>query len=130
LKGVAANFGPQVHRKFLVREVVAQEGPVAAFTGTNEIELVDTGGHGARPREAADPIVGARALIGGVQTSVSRRLNPALAGYRGDCYAATAHNIVPERARLSGTLRAMQKSELFCGMKPTESPSLQHLFTV
>lgn len=85
LKGVAAIFGPQVDRKFLVREVVAQEGPVVASTDTYEIELVDTGGHGARPREAADPIVGAGALIGALQTTVSRRLNPALAGYRGDC---------------------------------------------
>src|SRR5207244_690118 len=77
LDGVAAIFGAHVDRRFAVGEVVAQEGPLAAAADTFEIELVGSGAHGARPHEAADPIVGAAALIGALQTILARRVNPA-----------------------------------------------------
>ncbi len=108
LEGVSAIFGAHVDRRFLLGQVVAQDGALAASTDTFDIELIGKGAHGARPHEAADPIVGAGALIGALQTIVSRRLNPSLAGVVtvGTVHAGTAHNIIPDRAKLSGTLRA------------------------
>jgi hippurate hydrolase len=49
-------------------------------------------------------------LIIALQTIVSRRLNPAHAGVvsLGTVHAGTASNIIPQRAHLTGTLRATQ----------------------
>ena len=108
LDGVAAIFGAHVDRRFAVGEVVAQEGPLAAAADTFEIELVGSGAHGARPHEAADPIVGAAALIGALQTIVARRVNPAYPAVVsvGSVRAGSAPNVIPDRATLTGTLRA------------------------
>lgn len=109
LDGVSAIFGAHVDRRFLVGEVVAQAGPLAASADTFEITLVGRGAHGARPHESADPVVGAGALIGALQTIVSRRLNPAIPAVVtvATVHAGTASNVIPDRAVLGGTLRAV-----------------------
>lgn len=108
LEGVAAIFGAHVDRRFEIGQVVAEAGPLAAAADMFEIELVGKGAHGARPHEACDPIVGAAALINALQTIVARRMNPAHAGVVsvGTINSGTASNIIPERAKLTGTLRA------------------------
>jgi amidohydrolase len=108
LAGVQAIFGAHVDRRFTVGQVVAQAGPLAASADTFAIELVGRGAHAARPHEAADPIVGAGALITALQTVVSRRVNPASPAVLtiGRITAGTAPNIIPHRAVLQGTLRA------------------------
>jgi hippurate hydrolase len=109
LDDVRAIFGGHVDRRFSVGDVVADDGPLAASADTFEIELVGQGAHAARPHESADPIVGLGALIGAMQTIVSRRLNPATAGVVtiGTAHAGTAPNVIPERAILTGTVRAV-----------------------
>lgn len=108
LDGVRAIFGGHVDRRFEVGQVVAQAGALAASSDTFTIELHGTGSHGARPHESSDPIVGAAALVGALQTLVSRRLDPAQPGVVtvGTISAGTAANIIPDRANLSGTIRA------------------------
>ena len=108
LDEVKAIFGAHVDRRFAVGEVVAQEGPLAASAETFEVRLRGVGGHGARPHEANDPIVGLGALVTALQTIVSRRLNPAHPGVVtiGKVHAGTAPNIIPEEALVAGTLRA------------------------
>lgn len=108
LDGVSAIFGAHVDRRFTIGQIVAESGPIAASTDTFQIELIGSGAHGARPHESADPIVGASALINALQTIVSRRLNPDQPGVVsiGIVNAGTAPNIIPDRAELSGTLRA------------------------
>jgi amidohydrolase len=108
LEGVQAIFGGHVDRRFQVGEVVADAGPLAASADTFEIVLTGRGAHGARPQESADPIVGAAALIGALQTIVSRRLSPAAPGVVtvGTIQSGTAPNIIPETATLTGTVRA------------------------
>jgi hippurate hydrolase len=109
LEGVRAIFGGHVDRRFAVGQVVADDGPLAASADMFEIELVGQGAHAARPHESADPIVGAGALFGALQTIVSRRLNPANPGVVtiGAVHAGTASNVIPERAKLTGTIRAV-----------------------
>jgi amidohydrolase len=109
LDGVAAIFGAHVDRRFIVGHVVADDGPLAASADTFTIELVGRGAHAARPQESADPIVGAGALIGALQSIVARRLHPATPGVVtiGTVHAGTANNIIPDRAVLTGTLRAV-----------------------
>lgn len=108
LEGARAIFGAHVDRRFAVGQVVAQPGPLAASTDSFTISLTGAGAHGARPHEAADPVVGLAALVTALQTIVSRRLDPAQPGVVtvGMVHAGTAPNIIPESATLRGTVRA------------------------
>ena len=58
----------------------------------------------------ADPIVAAAAIISALQSIVSRRLNPATPGVVtiGSIHAGSASNVIPERATLTGTVRAVE----------------------
>ena len=87
---------------------MADDGPLAASADEFRIELLGQGAHGARPHEAADPIVGAAALIMALQTIVSRRVDPSDPAVVsvGHIHSGTASNVIPERALLTGTLRA------------------------
>jgi amidohydrolase len=108
LDEVEVIFGAHVDRRFTVGQVVAQAGPIAASADEFAIELVGRGAHGARPQESADPVVALGALIGALQTIVSRRVNPAVPAVVtvGMVSAGSAPNIIPDRASLRGTLRA------------------------
>ncbi len=110
LDGVQAIFGGHVDRRFEVGQVVADDGPLAASADVFEIELVGGGAHAARPHESRDPIVALGAVISAIQSIVSRRLNPATPGVVtiGMVHAGTASNVIPDRAKLSGTVRAVE----------------------
>lgn len=110
LEGVRAIFGGHVDRRFEVGQVVAEEGPLAASADTFSIELVGAGAHAARPHESRDPIVAAAAIITALQTIVARRLNPATPGVVtvGSVHAGSAPNVIPDRALLTGTVRAVE----------------------
>ncbi len=105
-----AIFGGHVDRRFDVGQVVADEGPLAASADTFEIELVGAGAHAARPHESRDPIVALAAVISAIQSIVARRLNPATPGVVtiGTVHAGAAPNVIPDRATLSGTVRAVE----------------------
>lgn len=110
LDGVAAIFGGHVDRRFEVGQVVADAGPLAASADTFEIEVVGQGAHAARPHEARDPIVAAAAIVTAIQTIVARKLNPAAPGVVtvGQISAGNAPNVIPDRATLRGTIRAVE----------------------
>ena len=103
-------FGGHVDRRFEVGYVVADEGPLAASADMFTIELIGAGAHAARPHEARDPIVAAAAVVTALQTIVSRRLNPATPGVVtvGTLNAGSAHNVIPDRATITGTVRAIE----------------------
>ena len=109
LDGVQGIFGAHVDRRFDVGVVVADAGPLAASADTFAIELRGQGAHAARPHEARDPIVAAAALVTAIQTIVSRKLNPAVPGVVtvGQISAGSAPNVIPDRAELRGTVRAV-----------------------
>jgi amidohydrolase len=110
LHDVRAIFGGHVDRRFEVGQVVADVGPLAASADTFEIELIGAGAHAARPHESRDPIVAAAAVITALQSIVARRLNPATPGVVtvGSINAGSASNVIPDRARLTGTVRAVE----------------------
>lgn len=109
LDGVQGIFGAHVDRRFEVGVVVADAGPLAASADTFDIELQGQGAHAARPHEARDPVVAAAALVMAIQTIVARRLNPAVPGVVtvGQISAGSAPNVIPDRAQLRGTIRAV-----------------------
>jgi amidohydrolase len=109
LDEVAAIFGAHVDRRFVVGEVVAQAGPLAAAADTFEITVTGRGAHGARPHESADPVVCAAAIVTALQTIVARRVNPSTPAVVtvATMRAGSAPNVIPDVATLGGTLRAI-----------------------
>lgn len=110
LDGVRAIVGGHVDMRFTVGQVVADPGPIAASTDQFAVEIVGHGAHAARPHEARDPIAAAAALVGALQAIVARRLPP---GEPAVVTVATVHggsapNVIPDRATLGGTLRAIR----------------------
>jgi amidohydrolase len=74
-----------------------------------EIKVIGKGTHGARPEEGSDPIVAGAALITLLQSVVSRNVKPTLAGVItvGLFQGGTVGNVIPESARMTGTIRAL-----------------------
>jgi len=107
---------PRVERTFALHlysglecgKVGIRDGPFFASSDRFEIELIGMGGHGAMPDKAIDPVVAAAQLIGLLQTVVSREVSPAepVVVTVGSVHAGTTFNVIPERARLQGTVRA------------------------
>jgi hippurate hydrolase len=109
LDDAAAIFGGHVDRRFVVGQVVAQAGSLAAAADTFEITIIGHGAHGARPHESADPVVCAAQIIMALQTIVARRVNPSTPAVVtvATMHAGRAQNVIPDQASIGGTLRAI-----------------------
>ena len=109
LDDVGAIFGAHVDLTFEIGQAMIQPGAVGAAADRFEVELLGRGAHGARPHQGLDPIVGAAQVISAIQTVVTRRVppdQPAVVTV-GAVEAGTAHNVIPERAVLKGTMRSL-----------------------
>src|SRR6201996_696012 len=82
-------------------------GPVMAAVGFFDITVTGLGSHGASPHQGIDPIVVSAAIIGAVQTIVSRTIEPIEGGVVsvGSIAGGEAYNILPERVVMKGTAR-------------------------
>lgn len=106
---VEAIFGFHVWNDLDSGKIGLKEGPLLASTGRFEIEVKGVGGHGAAPHKAVDPIVVASSIVLNLQTIVSRTLDPLESGVVSACsiHSGTAFNVIPERAHILGTYRAL-----------------------
>ena len=79
-----------------------------------DITVKGRGAHGAWPNSAIDPVVAACHIGTALQTVVARNLAPSDMGVlsitRID--GGNAYNVIPERARMGGTVRAMKRETL------------------
>ncbi len=71
------------------------------------ITIEGRGGHGGRPHQTRDPLVAGAHLVTALQTIVSRNLNPVDSGVVsvGRFDAGKTRNVIPQTARLEGTIR-------------------------
>ncbi|WP_237482063.1 amidohydrolase [Lichenibacterium dinghuense] len=84
-------------------------GAVMAAGTRFTVAIEGRGGHAAQPHLAVDPIAIGCALVGQLQTLVSRRTDPVKAGVLSVCmfHAGEADNVLPARAEIRGTIRAL-----------------------
>jgi amidohydrolase len=83
-------------------------GPLMAAVDGLNIKVTGRGAHGATPWESIDPIVVASQIINGIQTIVSRQTEltkGAAVITIGSIHAGIRRNIIPEEAKLEGTIR-------------------------
>lgn len=89
--------------------VGTRPGPLLAAADTFEIEVTGVGSHAAFPHLGADPIVAGAAIVNAVQSIISRNTDPLDAAVLSvtQFHSGTTHNIIPESARIEGTVRTL-----------------------
>ncbi len=88
-------------------KIGVRNGPFLPSSDRFTIEVLGTGGHGAMPHSARDPIVAAGHVITVLQTIVSREVaakDPVVVTV-GAVQAGTTFNVIPDTATLRGTVR-------------------------
>jgi amidohydrolase len=106
---VSQIYGLHGHPKSRVGDVSTRVGPLLAAACRFEIHVRGKGGHAAAPHLAVDPIVASAAIVGALQTIASRNVDPldSVVVTIGRIEAGVAHNVIPETAILTGTLRTL-----------------------
>jgi hippurate hydrolase len=86
-------------------------GPIMAAADAFEMTVRGTGGHGAFPHQTTDAITMAAQIVTALQTVVSREVDPVEPAVVtvGEIGAGSAFNIIPETARLGGTVRTLNE---------------------
>ncbi|MEV4599505.1 M20 family metallopeptidase [Amycolatopsis sp. NPDC049253] len=119
-EGVLDAAGPRVSRAFGLHMMAnvptgllqVRGGAMMASADTFRVEVIGRGGHGSAPQEAIDPVPAAAAMVGALQTMVTRRIgvfDPAVISVT-RIEAGTTTNIIPETAVLEGTIRTLSEA--------------------
>jgi hippurate hydrolase len=91
--------------------IASRAGPLLASSDKIRIKVRGRGGHASMPHDALDPIPIACEIVTALQAFVTRRINvfdPAVITIA-QIEAGTTDNIIPEEARLWGTLRTLSE---------------------
>ena len=88
---------------------VFRDGAAMASSDYATIHIHGTGGHGAMPHLAADPLVAAASIVMALQTIVSRNVDPLHTAVVtvGALHAGNANNVIPAVATMELSVRAL-----------------------
>jgi amidohydrolase len=113
LEETGAVVAAHVHPDVPWGSVSVEAGPVNASSDNLRITVEGSGGHGAYPHRAHDPILALSHSIVALQSLVSRRLDPTHAAVFsvGWMRAGSAENVIPGVAEAGGTLRALDPTD-------------------
>lgn len=86
-------------------------GPIMAAADVLRVRVTGRGGHASAPQDACDPVPAAAAMVGGLQTLLTRRVGPQESAVLtvSRIEAGTTDNVIPETAELTGTLRTLSQ---------------------
>jgi amidohydrolase len=104
---VDAAFAIHTGHDFQTGTMVARGGPLLAGANSFTITVTGRGGHASRPHTTVDPVVVASQIVVALQTLVSREVEPGVPAVitLGSLQAGTTFNVIPDRARIMGTIR-------------------------
>ena len=121
--------------------IAAAPGPIMAAADGCKITVRARGSHAAMPHYSIDPIAIAVQLYTAMQTIVSRNVDPLKSAVVSvtTFHAGSAHNVIPETAELSASIRTFDPevrelirkriSELCAGMEAMHGASIQAEYT-
>ena len=107
---VDAIFGLHINSATDVGTIKYKSGGIMAAAQTFEINIKGKQAHGSRPWSGVDPILAAASIIQGLQTIISREAELTKEGAVitvGMINAGIRSNIIPESAKLVGTIRTL-----------------------
>jgi len=90
-------------------DVHTRPGPLMAAADAIRVTVHGRGGHASAPHDALDPVPAAAAMVGALQTALTRRVDthqPAVLTIA-HITAGTTNNVIPETAFMEGTLRTL-----------------------
>jgi len=92
-----------------VGQFAIRTGPIMAATDSVDIKIEGLGGHAARPHKCIDSVLVGAQLISGLQSIVSRTVDPLDSAVISICefHAGNARNVIPQTAELRGTIRTL-----------------------
>jgi amidohydrolase len=92
-----------------VGQFAIRTGPIMAATDSIDIKIEGLGGHAARPHKCIDSVLVGAQLISGLQSIVSRTVDPLDSAVISICefHAGNARNVIPQTAELRGTVRTL-----------------------
>jgi amidohydrolase len=106
-------FGVHAFANIVSGHLGYRSGPLMAASDQYEIVVRGRSTHGANPWNGVDPIVVAAQIVLGLQTIVSRQIDitaqPAIITV-GQFDAGVRNNIIPDTARLVGTIRTFDEA--------------------
>ena len=109
-----AVFGMHNRPGLAVGEFCVRSGAMMAGGAFFDIDIVGKGAHGARPESGIDSVVIASHMVTALQTIVSRNANPldTVVMSVTQIHSGDAYNVIPQTARLSGTVRAFSSEAM------------------
>lgn len=109
LDGVDAALGLHLWNPLTVGTVGVRPGSIMAAHDRLDVVVHGRGGHGGMPHDTRDPVVGLGLMVTALQTVVARGVSPLDAAVVtvGIVEAGRAFNVIPDTARLSGSIRSL-----------------------
>jgi hippurate hydrolase len=97
-----------------VGKFVTGPGARAAGGAFFDIEIEGKGAHGAHPQQSIDPVLVACHLGTSLQSIISRNVNPRDAAVLSitRIESGDAYNVIPQKARMAGTVRALSRGAM------------------
>ena len=110
-KGVDVIYGLHSSPFLEPGQIGIRKGPLMARPDEFNIEIIGKGGHAASPHETVDPVVLAAQAVTSIQTIASRNIDPSepVVITIGKIAGGTAHNIIPEKVEMIGTIRTFSQ---------------------
>ena len=92
-------------------KLLLREGATMASSENILVHIEGKGGHGAMPHLSADPVVAGSAIVMGLQTIVSRNVDPLQMAVItvGAFQSGVANNVIPQQATLKLSVRALDR---------------------
>lgn len=111
LEGVDVAIGLHLISYIPIGRAGIRAGAMQASADSFTVDIEGKGGHGAYPHDTIDATVVCAQLVMNLQTIVSRRVNPLEPAVIsvGRMTAGTASNVIAQRARIEGTVRAFSE---------------------
>lgn len=112
-------FGLHGYNRLKLGEVCTCDGAMLASTDEISISVVGKGGHAALPNSGVDPTVIAAQILIGLQTIVSRNVDPldSMVISMPMMHGGPAHNVIPDRVELTGTMRTLLAETRTLGLR-------------
>ena len=91
--------------------IQTRPGAIMGAADVLRVMVHGRGGHASAPHDALDPVPAAAAMVGALQTMLTRRINASEPAVLTIAYlrAGTTSNVIPDSAYLEGTLRTLSE---------------------
>jgi hippurate hydrolase len=107
--GIEEVYGMHNHPGMPIGAFAIRSGPAMASADAIEIDIEGRGSHAAKPHLSIDTVLVGSQIVNAVQSIVARNVDPLHAAVVSICmfHAGHAENVLPQTAKLQGTVRAM-----------------------